>query len=69
MNTNLNLIIAESSKVSPKLDFESTDKVATDDMSPKIHGVRVIVDTSNVKKSIGTSNTFYVFLNSYIISN
>ncbi|KAJ6646957.1 hypothetical protein Bhyg_02174 [Pseudolycoriella hygida] len=44
---------SESSKVSPKLDFESTDKVTpTDETSPKIHAVRVVVDTTNVKKPI-----------------
>lgn len=41
--------------MSPKLDFESTDQVTpTDEKSPKIHGVRVIVDTTSVKKSVGT---------------
>lgn len=44
--------------MSPKLDFESTDKVTgTDETSPKIHGVRVIVDTTNVKKSVGKYHT------------
>ncbi|KAG4070802.1 hypothetical protein HA402_011028 [Bradysia odoriphaga] len=47
------LMQCESSKVSPKLDFEPTDKAAeTGETSPKIHGVRVIVDTSNGKKSV-----------------
>lgn len=47
--------------MSPKLDFESTDKVTPDEISPKIHGVRVIVDTTNGKKSVGTQNVLLLY--------